>query len=67
MALNKPKVEEKGFLLIADPNPHGRETPPIEDLFIYVKLVATTRSRSVILNDSGKGPSIESDDDPNGT
>jgi hypothetical protein len=67
MASNKPKVEDKGFLLLADPNPPGRETPPLEDLFIYVKLVATTRSRSVILNDSGKGATIESDDDPNGT
>ncbi len=38
----------------------------MEDLFIYVNLKAVTRSRSVILNDSGKGPSIESDDDPNG-
>ena len=67
MASNEPKVEDKGFLLLADPNPPGRDLPPIEDLFIYVKLNAYTRSRSVIVNDSGKGPSIESDDDPNGT
>jgi hypothetical protein len=66
MASNKPKGEEKGHLLLVDPNPPGRETPPLEDLFIYVKLKAIPRSRSVIFNDSGKGPSIESDDDPNG-
>ena len=67
MASNETKVEDKGFLLLADPNLPGRDLPPIEDLFIYVKLNAYTRSRSVIVNDSGKGPSIESDDDPNGT
>ena len=67
MESNKPKVEEKGYLLLADPNPPGREIPPLEDLFIYVKLVATTRNRSVVFNDSGKGTSIESDGDPNGT
>ena len=66
MASNKPKGEDKGHLLLVDPNPPGRETPPLEDLFIYVKLKAIPRSRSVIFNDSGKGPSIESDDDPNG-
>ena len=67
MESNKPKVEDKGHLLLADPNPPGREIPPLEDLFIYVKLVATTRNRSVVFNDSGKGTSIESDGDPNGT
>jgi len=66
MASNKPKGEGTGHLLLVDPNPPGRETPPLEDLFIYVNLKAITRSRSVIFNDSGKGPSIESDGDPNG-
>ena len=66
MASNKPKVEDTGYLFLADPNPPGREFPPLEDLFIYVNLKAVSRNRSVILNDSGKGPSIESDDDPNG-
>ncbi len=66
MASNKPKGEDTGHLLLVDPNPPGRETPPLEDLFIYVNLKAITRNRSVIFNDSGKGPSIESDGDPNG-
>ena len=38
MASNKPKVEDTGYLFLADPNPPGREFPPLEDLFIYVNL-----------------------------
>ena len=40
----------------------------LNQLIIYVKLKAYTKSRSVIINESGRdGSSVESDDDPNGT
>jgi predicted chitinase len=68
MASNEPKIIEKGKLVLVDPNPPDREVVPVEDLFIYVKLRAYTKNRSVIENDSGRnGANVESDDDPNGT
>ena len=68
MESNDAKIKEAGKLLLIDPNPPGRETVPNEDLFLYIKLKAISKSRSVILNDSGKeGGSVQSDDDPNGT
>ena len=68
MESNDAKIKETGKLLLIDPNPPGSETVPNEDLFLYIKLKAISKSRSVILNDSGKeGGSVQSDDDPNGT
>ena len=66
MESNKPNAQDRGKVIVIDPNKGG---PPIqEDLFIYVKLKAYTKSRSVIINESGRdGSSVESDDDPNGT
>ena len=47
------KVETKGAsLYLVDPNPTGRNVVPAEDMFIYVKLTATARNRSVISTDS---------------
>ena len=47
------KVETKGAsLFLVDPNPTGRNVVPAEDMFIYVKLTATARNRSVISTDS---------------
>ena len=66
MESNKPNAQDRGKVIVIDPNKGG---PPIqEDLFIYVKLKAYTKSRSLIINESGRdGSSVESDDDPNGT
>ena len=45
---NKVNVESKGAnLFLVDPNPSGRNVVSPEDMFIYVKLTATERSRSV--------------------
>ena len=46
---NNVKVETKGGgLFLVDPNPSGRNVVPAEDMFIYVKLTATERSRGVV-------------------
>ena len=46
---NDVKVETKGAgLFLVDPNPSGRNVVPVEDMFIYVKLTATERSRGVV-------------------
>jgi len=50
MAFNsKSKVEDLGYVKLIDPNPPGREMTPPEDLFLYVSLKATSKSRSVIV------------------
>lgn len=68
MEFNKPKVDSKGKLVLIDPNPPERDLIPAEDLFIYVRLVAESKDRSVILNNSGKeGGALQSDNNPNGT
>jgi predicted chitinase len=67
MELNEnsgPKVEEKGKLLLVDPNPPGRDVVPTEDLFMYVKFRAVSRSRSVILKEGDtKGTGILNQED----
>jgi predicted chitinase len=69
MELNEnsgPKSEEKGKLLLVDPNPPGRDIVPNEDLFMYVKFRAISRSRSVILKEGDtKGTGILNQEDRN--
>ncbi len=63
MAQNNTNV---GKLLLVDPNPPGKGVVNPEDLFLYVKLTANSKSRSVIRNESGvEGGSVESDTNPN--
>ena len=63
MAQNNTNV---GKLLLVDPNPPGKGVVNPEDLFLYVKLTANSKSRSVIKNESGvEGGSVESDTNPN--
>ena len=65
MESNGLNAKETGKLILIDPN---KELVQNEDLFIYVKLKAYSKSRSVILNDSGEeGGSVESDSASNET
>ena len=50
-------AEEKGGIRIIDPNPSG-ENVKHEDLMIYVKLKAITKSRSILTADSEENVSI---------
>jgi len=45
-------IEGKANLFLVDPNPPGRDVVPNEDLFIYVKLSAVKKKRSVVEIDS---------------
>ena len=48
MAEDSVDVKQEGGLFLVDPNPAGRGVVPTEDMFIYVKLIATERTRGVV-------------------
>ncbi len=45
------KIETKGKINLINPNGYGRDIPAAEDLFLYVSLRTTTKTRSIIVTD----------------
>ena len=57
----------KASLFLVDPNPPGRDVVPNEDLFMYVKLQATKKNRSVLeVDGSSSGAEIFNTSDSDG-